>query len=150
MGRAIYLLIITISFSGCMATVGVDKGIDSGITNSINNGVASFRSKGVAIKTIVDAEYKDAFQAVINVFHDLDIAMIKKDYENKLIFGATPASSLSGIFSVASPRCIVFFTQLPEGQIEIAFKHSSRINVYLRPFIIDRIHQELILQKQLK
>ena len=130
------LLILVTMITGCTT-----------VSQNINNAIISFKNYGPAEKIEVNASYKDTFQAVINVFHDLDIAILKKDYEDKIILGTI--SSPAGITAnVGTIKYVIIFSQKAEDRIEIVLKSSTR-TVTKKSFILRKIQEELALQKKI-
>ena len=94
----------------------------------------NYLSKTSAVEVQSDSSYDIAFRASVNVLRDLNVNIIKKDYEERVIVGAYYSS---GCFSAYS---VNFKTSNGKTVIEI----KGRGAWFSSDFIADRIQKEIV------
>lgn len=132
--KIICLLGIIFMFSGCMAAPF------GSLSKKTNAYIKDFRKQSKSKQTILKASYLEAFKAVISVFRDLDIKILKKDLEGKVIFGSLYPEKYFNHYAV-------FFEDKPENEIEVTLKASGML--LDQDFILEKIREEIDFQRQL-
>ncbi len=107
MKKIIYLIFILILLSSCASLS--EKG-----DIYLNNLEKHKHSKEI----VVNSSYDEAFNAVIEVFRDLGINVLKKDYENKKILGSLYPEHYWNHYGV-------FFSDAGDNKIKITLKATG-------------------------
>ncbi len=107
MGKIIYLIAILILLNGCASLS--EKG-----DIYLHNLERQKHSKEI----VVSSSYDEAFSAVIEVFRDLGINVLKKDYKEKKILGSLYPEHYWNHYGV-------FFSDIRDNKIKITLKATG-------------------------
>jgi len=92
-------------------------------------------------EAILKASYPEVFKATISVFQDLNINIVRKDYESKLIFGNCFEEGRTGIYGA-------FFEDTGNNGTKISIKYQGPW--FGSDFILNKIKEEIELQKKIE
>ncbi len=130
MKKIIVPVLMSLLIFGCAS---VPQRIDS----RLNDLTQLKRSKEITIKT----GYNEAFLAAINVFRDLNIGILQKDYENRVIIGTGLPDAIGSNYGI--------FFELPTlSEVKIIVKAKGFY--YNDDFILTKIKEEIGLLNKLK
>jgi hypothetical protein len=127
-----WVMAITLIISGC-ASMGLERMPDTYYLNQLKE---VKKTKEI----IIQKSYADAFNAVINVFRDLNINILKKDYEGKVVFGAYYTESCYTVYGV-------FFEEEGKDKTNIIVKSNGAW--FSDDFVFNKIKEEIKLQEKL-
>lgn len=134
MKKLICLLILIMVVCGC-ASVPFGS-----LNQKVNAYVDNFRKSPKYKELVLNASYIETFEAVINVFRDLDIKILKKDLESEVIFGSLyPEKYLN--------HYVAFFEKEKDNRTKVIFKASGML--LNTTFILEKIQEEIELQQKL-
>lgn len=89
---------------------------------------------------IVQSTYPEAFKATVNIFRDLNINILKKDFQTKMILGAYYAAGSFAAYGA-------FFEDDTNGRTKISIRvHGAWFG---GEYIIKKIKDEIELQKKI-
>jgi len=121
-------------FNGCASvSMGLERMPDSYYLNQLKE---IKKSKEV----IFQEPYSNIFNAVTNVFRDLNINVLKKDYEGKIVFGAYYAPGCYTVYGV-------FFETYDKDKTKVTVKSNGAW--FSDNFVFNKIKEEIELQKNL-
>jgi len=123
---------ITLILNGCVS-MGLERMPDSYYLNQLKE---IKKSNEITLQK----PYADIFNAVINVFRDLNINILKKDYEGKVVFGAYYAEGCYTVYGV-------FFEEDGRDKTKIIVKSNGAW--FSDDFVFNKIKEEIELQKKL-
>ena len=134
--NTIFLLFIGLFLVGCSTS---NMMVEDQL-NSLKENPSYREDKQITL----DCSYKEAFKATVSVFHDLGIAILKKEFDGKEIFATDFTLAAAG----SASRYLVSFKQ-DGDKVLINIRKSTFTYNYESDFIFEKIKKELDIQKKL-
>lgn len=134
MEKILYLSILIAITSGCTpASLGT-------LEQKTNAYIESFEKSQKYEEIILNVSYLETFKAVINVFRDLDVRILKKDLEEQVIFASLYPRKYFNHYAV-------FLEKERNNRTKVILKASGML--LNSNFILKKIEEEVILQRKL-
>lgn len=89
----------------------------------------------------LSSSYNDAFKAAINVLRDLNISILKKDYDKRMIIGTRLPEEICSNYGI-------YFDTIAANETKITVKAEGLY--YNDSFVLQKIEEEITLQQKLK
>lgn len=142
MKKFILLFVLILTLTGCSTMSNKE------ISRCIRDIENSPRSEEITI----EGTYKEVFQATVEVFHNLCIQILEKDFDNKRIFGINYVVKEFLTSNAGSDRYIISFEpNLKNNEVKITIKSIPLVRYHFTTeFILQKIQEEIELQRKLK